>query len=169
MILNEEFFDDEDYTPEIEQDDYGKYGGIDGHQYKLSIKIVGNDSSSDSDSDEYGLEAREWKKCLEWVYELFEFSDFEKEFDHSEFIYYNNRKEFVMGFSRSGTEGADFNTTCSFFYDLMDSCHTAYDGKYKEIIISITKLQYEKYPVIVCYIKDKNDIAINATRIAYKL
>lgn len=168
MILNEEFFDDGDYSPEIEHDDYSKYGGIDGHQYKLSIKIVGNDSSSDSDSDEYGLESREWKKCLEWVYELFELSDFEKQFDHSEFIYYNNRKEFIMGFTFNGCEGADYNITYNFFYDLLDSFHEAYEDKYKEIVFSISKLLYN-YPVIVGYIKDKSDIAINASRIAYKL
>ena len=59
MILNEEFFDDfdeEEYSPDIELDDYSKYGGIDGHQYKLTIRVIGNDSS-DSDSDEYGLES----------------------------------------------------------------------------------------------------------------
>lgn len=57
MILNEEFFDEEEYNPEdIELDDYSKYGGIDGHQYKLTIKVVGNDGS-DSDSDEYGLKS----------------------------------------------------------------------------------------------------------------
>ena len=88
MILNEEFFDEEIYNPDIELDDYGKYGNIDGHQYKLSIKVVGND---DSDSDEYGLESDAWKECVEVAYDLFEFSDFESQFDHSEFIYYNNK------------------------------------------------------------------------------
>ena len=42
MILNEEFFDEEEYNPEdIELDDYSKYGGnIDSHQYKLTIKVI---------------------------------------------------------------------------------------------------------------------------------
>lgn len=166
MILNEEFFDEEEYNPDIELDDYGKYGGIDGHQYKLSIKVVGND---DSDSDEYGLESDAWKECVEIAYDLFEFSDFESQFDHSEFIYYNNKKEFVMGFSRNGTDGADFNITESFFEDLLDGFHKAYEGNYKEIVISITKMMYSKYPFIVCYMKGKSDVNMIATKIAYKL
>ena len=169
MILNEEFFDEEEYNPEdIELDDYSKYGGIDGHQYKLSIKVVGN-GGSDSDSDEYGLKSDAWKECVEVAYDLFEFSDFDSQFDHSEFIYYNNKKEFVMGFSRNGTEGADFNITESFFEDLLDGFHKAYEGNYKEIVISITKMIYSKYPFVVCYMKDKGDIKMIATKIAYKL
>ena len=174
MILNEEFFDEEEYIPDIELDDYSKYGGIDGHQYKLTIKVVGNDGSN-SDSDEYGLESDAWKECLEVVYDLFEFSDFESQFDHSEFIYYHhNKKEFVMGFSRNGTEGADFNITESFFEDLLVGFHKAYEGNYKEIVISITKLIYGKYPVIICYMKWdymkwKSDIKMIATKISYKL
>ena len=167
MILNEEFFDEEEYNPDIELDDYGKYGNIDGHQYKLSIKVVGNDS--DSDSDEYGLESDAWKECIEVAYDLFEFSDFESQFDHSEFIYYNNKKEFVMGFTRNGYEGADFNITESFFEDLLDGFHKAYEGNYKEIVISITKMMYKNYPVVTCYMKDKSDVKMIATKIAYKL
>ena len=166
MILNEEFFDEEEYNPDIELDDYGKYGGIDGHQYKLSIKVVGNDNS---DSDEYGLESDAWKECVEVAYDLFEFSDFESQFDHSEFIYYNNKKEFVMGFSRNGTEGADFNITETFFEDLLDGFNKAYEWNYKEIAISITKMMYSKYPFVVCYMKGKSDVKIIATKIAYKL
>ena len=169
MILNEEFFDEEEYNPEdIELDDYGKYGSIDGHQYKLSIKVVSNDSS-DSDSDEYGLESDAWKECVEVAYDLFEFSDFESQFDHSEFIYYNKYKEFVMGFSRNGYEGANFNITESFFEDLLDGFHKAYEGNYKEIVISITKMMYNKYPFVTCYMKGKSDVNMIATKIAYKL
>lgn len=170
MILNEEFFDDfdeEKYSPDIELDDYSKYGGIDGHQYKLSIRVIGNDSS-DSDSDEYDLKSDAWKKCVEDAYDLFEFSDFETQFDHSEFIYYNNKKEFVMGFSRNGTEGADFSITELFFEDLLDGFHEAYEGTYKEIVISITKLIYDN-TVITCYMKDKSDVNMIASKIAYKL
>ena len=171
MILNEEFFDDFDekeYSPNIELDDYSKYGGIDGHQYKLSIKVVGNDGS-DSDSDEYGLKSDAWKECVETAYDLFEFSDFDSQFDHSEFIYYNKYKEFVMGFSRNGYEGADFNITESFFEDLLDGFHKAYEGNYKEIMISITKMMYSKYPFVTCYMKGKSDVNMIATKIAYKL
>lgn len=167
MILNEEFFDEEEYNPgDIELDDYSKYGGIDGHQYKLSIKVVGND---DSDSDEYGLKSDAWKECVETAYDLFEFSDFDSQFDHSEFIYYNKYKEFVMGFSRNGYEGADFNITESFFEDLLDGFHKAYEGNYKEIVISITKMMYSKYPFVTCYMKGKSDVNMIATKIAYKL
>lgn len=166
MILNEEFFDEEEYSPDIELDDYSKYGGIDGHQYKLTIKVIGND---DSNSDEYGLESDAWKKCVEVVYDLFEFSDFESQFDHSEFIYYHNKKEFIMGFSRNGTEGADFNITELFFEDLLDEFYKAYEGDYKEIVISITKMMYSKYPFVTGYIKDKSDVKMVATKIAYKL
>lgn len=171
MILNEEFFDDFDekeYSPDIELDDYSKYGGIDGHQYKLTIKVVGNDDS-DFNSDEYGLESDSWKECVEVAYDLFEFSDFDSQFDHSEFIYYHNKKEFIMGFSRNGTEGADFNITESFFEDLLDGFYKAYEGNYKEIVISITKMMYNKYPVVTGYIKDKSDVKMIATKIAYKL
>ena len=168
MILNEEFFDEEEYNPDIELDDYGKYGGIDGHQYKLSIKVISNDGS-DSDSDEYGLKSDAWKECVEVAYDLFEFSDFENQFNHSEFIYFNHKKEFVMGFSRNGTEGADFNITESFFEDLLDGFHKAYEGNYKEIVISITKMMYSKYPFVVCYMKGKGDVKMIATKIAYKL
>ena len=169
MILNEEFFDEEEYIPDIELDDYSRYGGgIDSHQYKLTIKVVGNDSS-DSDSDEYGLESDAWKECVETAYDLFEFSDFESQFDHSEFIYYNNKKEFVMGFSRNGTEGADFNITETFFEDLLDGFNKAYEWNYKEIVISITKMMYNKYPLVTCYMKGKSDVKIIATKIAYKL
>ena len=167
MILNEEFFDEEEYIPDIELDDYSKYGGIDGHQYKLSIKVV--DNSSDSESDEYDLESDAWKECVEVAYDLFEFSDFDSQFDHSEFIYYNKYKEFVMGFSRNGTEGADFNITESFFEDLLVGFHNAYEGNYKEIVISITKMMHGKYPVIICYMKWKSVIKMIATKIAYKL
>ena len=171
MILNEEFFDDFDekeYSPDIELDDYSKYGGIDGHQYKLTIKVVGNDDS-ESNSDEYGLESDAWKECVEVAYDLFELSDFDSQFDHSEFIYYNNKKEFVMGFSRNGTEGDDFNITESFFEDLLDGFHKAYEGDYKKIVISITKMMYSKYPVIICYMKWRSDVKMIATKIAYKL
>ena len=171
MILNEDFFDEfdeEEYIPDNELDDYSKYGGIDGHQYKLSIKVVGNDGS-DSDSDEYGLKSDAWKECVETAYDLFEFSDFDSQFDHSEFIYYNNKKEFVMGFSRNGYEGADFNITESFFEDLLDGFHKAYEGNYKEIMISITKMMYSKYPFVTCYMKGKSDVNMIATKIAYKL
>ena len=169
MILNEEFFDEEEYNPEdIELDDYGKYGGIDGHQYKLTIKVVGNNDSN-SDSDEYGLESDAWKECVEVAYDLFELSDFDSQFDHSEFIYYNKYKEFVMGFSRNGYEGADFNITESFFEDLLDGFHKAYEGNYKEIVISITKMMYNKYPFVTCYMKGKSDVNMIATKIAYKL
>lgn len=168
MILNEEFFDEEEYIPDIELNNYSKYGGIDGHQYKLTIKVVGNDSS-DSDSDEYGLESDAWKECVEVAYDLFELSDFDSQFDHSEFIYYNYKKEFVMGFSRNGTEGADFNITESFFEDLLDGFHKAYERNYKEIVISITKMMYSKYPFVTGYIKDKSDVKMIATKIAYKL
>ena len=170
MILNEEFFDDfdeEEYTPDIELDDYSKYGGIDGHQYKLTIRVIGNDSS-DSDSDEYGLESDAWKECVEVAYDLFEFSDFETQFDHSEFIYYHNKKEFIMGFSRNGTEGADFSITELFFADLLDGFHKSYEGNYKEIVISIKKLIYD-YTVITCYMKGKNYAKMIATKIAHKL
>ena len=167
MILNEEFFDEEEYSPDIELDDYSRYGGgIDGHQYKLTRKVIGND---DSNSDEYGLESDAWKECVEVAYDLFEFSDFETQFDHSEFIYFHNKKEFIMGFSRNGTEGADFNITESFFEDLLDGFHKAYEGNYKEIVISITKMMYSKYPVIICYMKWKSDVKMIATKIAYKL
>ena len=165
MILNEEFFDEEEYTPDIELDDYSKYGGIDGHQYKLVIKVVSNDSNS----DEYGLESDAWKECVEVAYDLFEFSDFESQFDHSEFIYYHKNKEFVMGFSRNGTDGADFNITESFFEDLLDGFYKAYEGNHKEIVISITKSMYKNYPVVTGYIKDKSDVKMIATKIAYKL
>ena len=171
MILNEDFFDDfdeEEYTPDIELDDYSKYGSIDGHQYKLTIKVVGNDDS-DSDSDEYGLESDAWKECIEVAYDLFEFSDFDSQFDHSEFIYYHKNKVFVMGFSRNGTEGADFNITELFFEDLLDEFYKAYEGDYKEIVISITKMMYSKYPFVTGYIKDKSDVKMVATKIAYKL
>lgn len=168
MILNEEFFDEDEYSPDIELDDYSKYGGIDDHQYKLTIKVVGNDDSN-SDSDEYGLESDAWIKCVEVAYDLFEFSDFESQFDHSEFIYYNKYKEFVMGFSRNGLDGADFNITESFFEDLLDGFLKAYEGNYKEIVISITKMMYNNYPVATGYIKDKSDIKMIATKIAYKL
>ena len=172
MILNEDFFDEfdeEEYIPDNELDDYSKYGGnIDSHQYKLTIKVVGNDDS-DSNSDEYGLESDAWKECIEVAYDLFEFSDFESQFDHSEFIYYNNKKEFVMGFSRNGTKGANFNITESFFEDLLDGFYKAYEGDYKEIVISITKMMYSKYPVVTCYMKDKSDVKMIATKIAYKL
>ena len=169
MILNEEFFDEEEYTPDIELDDYSRYGGgIDSHQYKLTIKVVGNDSS-DSDSDEYGLKSDAWKECVEVAYDLFELSDFDSQFDHSEFIYFNHKKEFVMGFSRNGTEGADFNITESFFEDLLDGFYKAYEGNYKEIVISITKSMYKNYPVVIDYIKDKSDVKMIATKIAYKL
>ena len=143
MILNEEFFDEEEYSPDIELDDYSKYGGIEGYQYKLSIRVISNDDS-DSDSDEYGLESDAWKECVEVAYELFEFSDFDSQFEHSEFIYYHNKKEFVMGFSRNGTNGANFNITESFFEDLLDEFYKAYEGDYKEIVISITKMMYRK-------------------------
>ena len=171
MILNEDFFDDFDekeYNPDIELDDYSKYGGIDGHQYKLSIKVVGNDGS-DSDSDEYGLKSDAWKECVEVAYDLFELSDFDSQFDHSEFIYFNHKKEFVMGFSRNGTNGADFNITEIFFEDLLDGFHKEYEGNYKEIVISITKMMYKNYPVVTCYMKDKSDVKMIATKIAYKL
>lgn len=168
MILNEEFFDEEEYIPDIELDDYSKYGGINSHQYKLTIKVVGNDDSN-SDSDEYGLESDAWIKCVEVVYDLFEFSDFESQFDHSEFIYYNKYREFVMGFSRNGYESADFNITDSFFEDLLDGFLKAYEGNYKEIVISITKMMDNNYPVVTGYIKDKNDVKMIATKIAYKL
>ena len=46
MILNEEFFDEKEYIPDIELDNYSKYGNIDNHQYKLTIKVVGNDGSN---------------------------------------------------------------------------------------------------------------------------
>ena len=167
MILNEDFFDEEEYIPDIEQDDYSEYGGINGHQYKLTIKVISNDRS-DSNSDEYGLESDAWKECVEVAYDLFEFSDFDSQFDHSKFIYYNNKKEFVMGFSRNGYESADFNITEAFFEDLLDGFHKAYEGIYKEIVISITKLVYN-YPVITCYMKDKSDVKTIATKIAYKL
>ena len=168
MILNEEFFDEEEYSPDIELDDYSKYGGIDGHQYKLTIKVVGNNDSN-SDSDEYGLESDAWKECVEVAYDLFEFSDFESQFEHSEFIYYHKNKEFVMGFSRNGNECADFNITESFFEDLLDGFLKAYEGNYKEIVISITKLIYGKYPIVTCYMKEKSDVKMIATKISYKL
>ena len=169
MILNEEFFDEEEYIPDIELDDYSRYGGsIDSHQYKLTIKVVGNDSS-DSDSDEYSLESDAWKECIEVAYDLFELSDFDSQFDHSEFIYFNHKKEFVMGFSRNGTNGANFNITESFFEDLLDGFHKAYEGIYKEIVISITKSMYKNYPVVTGYIKDKSDVKMIATKTAYKL
>ena len=169
MILNEEFFDEEEYIPDIELDDYSRYGGgIDSHQYKLTIKVVGNDSS-DSDSDEYGLESDAWKECIEVTYDLFELSDFDSQFDHSEFIYYHKNKEFVMGFSRNGTEGADFNITEIFFENLLDVCHKGYEGNYKGIVISITKMMYNKYPFVTCYMKGKSDVKIIVTKIAYKL
>ena len=162
MILNEEFFDEEEYNPDIEDielDDYSKYGNIDGHQYKLTIKIVGNDSNSDSDA---------WVECVEVAYDLFEFGDFETQFDHSEFIYYNFKKEFVMGFTRNGCEGADFSITELFFEDLLDGFHKSYEGNYEEIVISIINLMYN-YPVVTCYMKDKSDVRTIATKIAYKL
>ena len=166
MILNEEFFDEEEYIPDIELDDYSRYGGgIDSHQYKLTIKVVSNDSNS----DEYGLESDAWKECIEVAYDLFELSDFDSQFDHSEFIYYNNKKEFVMGFSRNGYEGANFNITESFFEDLLDGFYKAYEWNYKEIVISITKSMYSKYPFVTGYIKDKSDVKMVATKIAYKL
>ena len=168
MILNEEFFDEEEYTPDIELDDYSKYSGIDGHQYKLTIRVVGNDDS-DADSDEYGLESDAWIECVEVAYDLFEFSDFDSQFEHSEFIYYHNKKEFVMGFSRNGTNGANFNITESFFEDLLDGFHKAYEGDYKEIVISITKMMYSKYPFVTGYIKEKSDVKMVATKIADKL
>ena len=168
MILNEEFFDEEEYSPDIELDDYSKYGSIDNHQYKLTIKVVGNDDY-DSNSDEYGLESDAWKECVEVAYDLFELSDFDSQFDHSEFIYFNHKKEFVMGFSRNGYEGANFNITESFFEDLLDGFHKAYEGNYKEIVISITKSMYKNYPVVIGYIKDKSDVKMIATKIAYKL
>ena len=168
MILNEEFFDEEEYSPDIELDDYSKYGGIDSHQYKLTIKVIGNDGF-DSNSDEYGLESDAWKECVEVAYDLFELSDFDSQFDHSEFIYYNKYKEFVMGFSRNGTNGADFNITEIFFEDLLDGFHKEYEGNYKEIVISITKMMYKNYPVVTGYIKDKSDVKMVATQIAYKL
>ena len=169
MILIEDFFDEEEYIPDIKLNDYSEYGcNIDDHQYKLTIKVVGNDGS-DSNTDEYGLESDAWKKCVEVAYDLFEFSDFESQFDHSEFIYYYNRKEFIMGFSRNGYEGADFNITESFFEDLLYGFHKAYEGNYKEIVISITKMMYNKYPVIICYMKWKSDVKMIATKIAYKL
>lgn len=171
MILNEEFFDDFDekeYSPDIELDDYSKYGGIDGHQYKLTIKVISNDRS-DYDSNEYGLESDAWKECIEVAYDLFELSDFESQFDHSEFIYYHKNKEFVMGFSRNGTNSANFNITESFFEDLLLGFHKAYEGNYKEIVISITKMMYSKYPFVTGYIKDKSDVKMTATKIAYKL
>ena len=169
MILNEEFFDEEEYIPDIELDDYSRYGGgIDSHQYKLTIKVIGNDGF-DSNSDEYGLESDAWKECVETAYDLFDFSDFDSQFDHSEFIYYNKYKEFVMGFSRNGYEGADFNITEAFFEDLLDGFHKAYEGNYKEIVISITKMMYNKYPFVTCYMKGKSDVNMIATRIAYKL
>ena len=172
MILNEDFFDEfdeEEYIPDNELDDYSKYGGgIDNHQYKLTIKVIGNDDS-DSNSDEYGLESDAWKECIEVAYDLFEFSDFDSQFDHSEFIYFNHKKEFVMGFSRNRTNGANFNITESFFEDLLDGFHKAYEGNYKEIVISITKTMYKNYPVVIGYIKDKSDVKMIATKIAYKL
>ena len=169
MILNEDFFDEEEYIPDIELDDYSRYGGgIDSHQYKLTIKVVGNDSS-DSDSDEYSLESDAWKECIEVAYDLFELSDFDSQFDHSEFIYFNHKKEFVMGFSRNGTNGANFNITESFFEDLLDGFYKAYEGNYKEIVISITKSMYKNYPFVTGYIKDKSDVKMIATKIAYKL
>lgn len=168
MILNEEFFDEEEYSSDIELDDYSKYGGIDGHQYKLTIRVVSNDDS-DSDSDEYGLESDAWKECVEVAYDLFEFSDFDSQFDHSEFIYFNHKKEFIMGFSRNGTNGANFNITESFFEDLLDEFYKVYEGNYKEIVISITKSMYKNYPVVTGYIKDKSDVKMVATKIAYKL
>ena len=122
-----------------------------------------------SDSDEYGLESDAWKECVEVAYDLFEFSDFESQFDHSEFIYYNKYKEFVMGFSRNGYESADFNITEAFFEDLLDGFYKAYEGNYKEIVISITKMMYNNYPVVTGYIKDKSDVKMIATKIAYKL
>ena len=169
MILNEDFFDEfdeEEYIPDNELDDYSKYGGnIDSHQYKLTIKVVNN---NDSNSDEYGLESDAWKECVEVAYDLFEFSDFETQFDHSEFIYYHNKKEFIMGFSRNGTEGADFSITELFFEDLLDGFHKVYEGNYKEIVISIKKLIYD-YTVITCYMKGKNYAKMIATKIAHKL
>ena len=168
MILNEEFFDEEEYSSDIELDDYSKYGGIDGHQYKLTIRVVSNDDS-DSDSDEYGLESDAWKECVEVAYDLFEFSDFDSQFDHSEFIYFNHKKEFIMGFSRNVTNGANFNITESFFEDLLDEFYKVYEGNYKEIVISITKSMYKNYPVVTGYIKDKSDVKMVATKIAYKL
>ena len=83
--------------------------------------------------------------------------------------HYNYKKEFVMGFSRNGTEGADFNITKSFFEDLLVGFHKAYEGNYKEIVICITKMMYNKYPVIICYMKGNGDIKMIATKIAYKL
>ena len=74
-----------------------------------------------------------------------------------------------MGFSRNGTDGADFNITESFFEDLLDGFHKAYEGNYKEIAISITKMIYSKYPFVVCYMKGKSDVKIIATKISYKL
>ena len=74
-----------------------------------------------------------------------------------------------MRFSRNGTDGADFNITESFFEDLLDGFHKAYEGNYKEIVISITKMMYSKYPVIICYMKWKSDVKMIATKIAYKL
>lgn len=44
-----------------------------------------------------------------------------------------------------------------------------YEGNYKEIVISITKMMYKNYPVVTCYMKDKSDVKIIATKIAYKL
>ena len=49
-----------------------------------------------------------------------------------------------MGFSRNGYESADFNITESFFEDLLDGFHKSYEGNYKEIVISITKMIYNK-------------------------
>ena len=74
-----------------------------------------------------------------------------------------------MGFSRNGTDGADFNITESFFEDLLDGFHKAYEGNYKKIVISITKMMYSKYPFVTGYIKDKSDVKMIATKIAYKL
>lgn len=74
-----------------------------------------------------------------------------------------------MGFSRNGTEGADFNITKSFFEDLLVGFHKAYEGNYKEIVISITKMMYNKYPFVTCYMKWEADINMIATKIAYKL
>ena len=74
-----------------------------------------------------------------------------------------------MGFSRNGTNGANFNITESFFEDLLDGFYKAYEGNYKEIVISITKSMYKNYPVVTGYIKDKSDVKMIATKIAYKL
>lgn len=49
-----------------------------------------------------------------------------------------------------------------------------YEGNYKEIVISITKMMYSKYSVIIFYMKwdymkGKNYAKMIATKIAYKL